>query len=250
MNAIILAAGQGTRLRPLTDNHPKVMVPVAGTTILDRQLELFQSVGIRNVTIVTGYQADSIQSTVMDYHTCHNHQFRQTNMTYSLFCAEHYITGPTIISYGDILYKPSVLKALLQSEHDISVIVDTKWRSYYEVRFKNPFDDAESLLYDSEGRLKSIGRRQPRENEVTAQYIGLIKVSPEGANQWKALFNEIKLSNEPVGWGRPFQQSYMTDFIQELINRDYPVHVVPVQRGWYEIDNHVDHIIAEREIDF
>ena len=113
MKAIVLGAGQGTRLRPLTNNSPKCMVPIFGKPILAYQIAAFHLVGIRELNVVTGYKSEAIQFDCLEKHK--NERFEHTNMVYSLFCAADIMDGhdDIIISYGDILFEPSVLQKLV-----------------------------------------------------------------------------------------------------------------------------------------
>jgi choline kinase len=247
MRAIILAAGQGSRLRPLTADRPKAMINVAGITLLDRQIATFQRFGIQDIVVVTGYCSEAVV-TPYSVQFCSNEQFASTNMMYSLFCAKDFMTGDTIISYGDILYEDRILDSLLSDSQDISVVVDLDWMSYYKQRFANPYDDAESLIYTKENRLLSIGKSNPTPEEVMGQYIGLIKVSATGILDFLNVSQQVENSPVQIGWGRPYQKAYMTDYLQELINRNIQVHAVPVRRGWYEIDHLSDYDLVLNDL--
>ncbi|MDG0811901.1 phosphocholine cytidylyltransferase family protein [Cohnella rhizosphaerae] len=176
----MLAAGKGTRLRPLTDDRPKTMIKLNNQTLLDRQLERFHRFGIKDVAVVTGYCSDAVSSQFV-FKAFENKDYNSTNMAYSLFCAKEFLEDDVIISYGDILYEDQVLDKLSKSEQDISVTVDLDWEKYYSQRFQNPYDDAESLIYDNNLKITDIGKSNPLPKEVMAQYIGLIKLSKAGA---------------------------------------------------------------------
>ena len=130
MRIIILAAGQGTRLRPLTDDRPKCMVEVNGTSIIERQLNTMHACGIKdeNITIVCGYCSDILKDRFKDtkIHFIVNEQYDSTNMVFSLMCAREMMESEEdiIISYGDIIYDKSVFDKILKAQDDMSVIVD------------------------------------------------------------------------------------------------------------------------------
>ena len=102
MNAIILAAGKGERLRPLTENKPKCLVSLFGKTLLEWQIETFQNQGINDITIVTGYKSDLIK--YPEIKKIQNKNYDSTNMVETLFCAQNELKESTIVSYGDILF--------------------------------------------------------------------------------------------------------------------------------------------------
>ena len=246
MKAVILAAGQGSRLRPLTNDRPKAMIDFHGRTLLERQIDRFLKFGITDIAVVTGYCHEVVKS---DYPVkwFHNHEYGQTNMVYSLFCAESFLQGDIIVSYGDILYEDQVLERLLCSERDIAVIGDKDWESYYARRFGDPYLEAESFQYDADRRLVSIGKANAKPEEIMAQYIGLFKLNERGMHQAMTIYRDIKHSTLPVGWGKPFREAYMTDFLQELVKRDCPIYAELVNRGWHEIDSLSDYELAKQD---
>ena len=165
MRIIILAAGQGTRLRPLTDDRPKCMVEVNGTSIIERQLNTMHACGIKdeNITIVCGYCSDILKDRFKDtkIHFIVNEQYDSTNMVFSLMCAREMMESEEdiIISYGDIIYDKSVFDKILKAQDDMSVIVDDGWYEYWSERCENPLDDAETLMFDQESYLTEIGQK-------------------------------------------------------------------------------------------
>lgn len=124
--AIILAASRGDELGSLTDGLPKTMLKVGGRTILARQVEDMRSLGVKAVTVVRGYAKERIQEPGVEY--VDNDEYQSTSDLYSLFCARHSLTGDTIISFGDIIFKRYVLHALLSDQHDLAIVVDTENR--------------------------------------------------------------------------------------------------------------------------
>ena len=110
MKVVILAAGQGTRLRPLTDDRPKCMVAVNGRSILDRQLDTMHACGIKDsdITIVAGYRGDVLQKKFADtdVEIIINEEFETTNMVCSLMCARRLMETQEdiLISYGAVSY--------------------------------------------------------------------------------------------------------------------------------------------------
>ena len=143
MRMIILAAGQGSRLRPLTDDRPKCLVELAGKPLLQWQIETARAAGVTDITVIAGYRQEQLRH--YGIAVLVNEDFETTNMVRTLFRARHLFGDGFIMSYGDIVYSPETLHALLRSEADISVIVDRQWRDYWAQRFDDPLSDAESL---------------------------------------------------------------------------------------------------------
>ena len=174
MNAIILAAGEGKRLRPITNDKPKSLVKLFGKTLLEWQLSIFQKCGIDDICVVTGYNSQLINYPGLDY--IKNNNFMNTNMMESLFCASEKFKESTIVSYADIIFEEKVLRALIESDEDFSIIIDKNWKEYWELRFEDPIKDAESLKIDNDGFITNIGKKVNAVGEIEGQYIGLMKL--------------------------------------------------------------------------
>ena len=130
MQAIILAAGQGTRLQPLTNHQPKCLVQVLGKSILQYELESIERAGIRNCTIVVGYRGDQIQSKfgslfgTVDISYVYNHRFHETNNLYSLWLARQTLDTDTILVEGDLIFEDGLLGDLLENPLPDLAVVD------------------------------------------------------------------------------------------------------------------------------
>lgn len=232
MKAIILAAGAGRRLRPLADDRPKCLVTLRGRTLLDCQLGVFRRCGIDEIVVVTGHRADAIRRQSLRLY--HNPQYDRTNMVASLFCAEAELDGDVVVSYGDILFEARVLRALLDDPGDFSVVVDDGWRALWSFRMDQPLDDAETLKINADGCITEIGRKPTSYGEIEGQYIGLFKISGRAIGAVRRFYHAM--DRERLYDGQPFDNMYMTSFIQEAIDRLMPVRAVRVQHGWLEID--------------
>jgi len=232
MKVIILAAGEGTRLRPHTLERPKCLVEADGRSLLDRQLDVLATEGIDPVILVGGYRAEMLHRD--DIKLRINPLFSETNMVWSLFCAEDDFDGGMIVSYGDIVYSRKILRTLLKSEADIAVTIDLDWESYWRTRNENPLDDAETLKMSSDGKVLEIGQEPNSLEEIEGQYIGLMKFSAEGVAILKKVFHDAKKSGNLCG--KPVKNAYMTDLLQATIDLGYAVHSAPVHGGWVEVD--------------
>lgn len=258
LKVIILAAGQGTRLRPLTDDRPKCMVEVNGKTIIERQLDTMRACGIKenDITIVCGYCSDVLKEKFAgtDIHFIVNKEFDTTNMVWSLMCAKQLLVSEDdiIISYGDIIYEESVFQKILGAKDDISVIVDDGWYGYWSERCENPLDDAETLMFDQNDYLTEIGQKTTELAKVQSQYIGLMRFKGEGLKQMLALNAEAERRDrdgEPL-WrtSRNYAKMYMTDLLQGLIDVGYKLRAVHIHRGWFEIDDCDDLKVVESKL--
>ena len=188
MKIIVLAAGQGTRLRPLTENVPKCMVPLKGKPLIDYQLDLFKSKSINDITIVGGYLIEKLKSKNVNLIT--NKVYATTNMVHSLFCAEKELNDDVIISYGDIVYNEKVLQKLIDSNENISIVVDKNWKEYWTARMDDPLVDAETLKI-KDGKIIEIGKKPNHYDDIEGQYIGLIKFSKKILKEIVQFYNGL-----------------------------------------------------------
>lgn len=258
MKVIILAAGQGTRLRPLTDNKPKCMVEINSKSIIQRQLETMKLCGIEenDIYILCGYRDDILREYLKDtkINFIKNSEFESTNMVYSLICAKSLLEEESniIVSYGDIVYTPEVLKKLINSDSDLSVIVDNGWYTYWNERCENPLDDAETLIMDESKNLTEIGQKTSDINKVQSQYIGLMRYKNQGVKDVLNICEKAKdLSADGKSlWrtDRNYNKMYMTDMLQGLIDEGSKVKAIEINRGWFEVDCIGDLRIAEVEL--
>ncbi len=258
MKVIILAAGQGSRLRPLTDDRPKCMVEVNGRSIIERQLDTMHSCGIKDedITIVAGYRNDALKNKFQNtaIHFIVNEAFETTNMVYSLMCARRLMEKEEdiIISYGDIIYEESVFQKILAAKDTMSVIVDDGWQEYWSLRCENPLDDAETLMFDQDDYLTEIGQKTTELSKVQSQYIGLMRFQGDGLKALLDLSAEAENRSErgEALWrtDRIYAKMYMTDLLQGLIDEGYKLRAVHIQRGWYEIDDCGDLKLVEVEL--
>lgn len=239
ITAFILAAGRGTRLHPHTENRPKCLTVLGGQTLIDRQLATLRAAGIDDIVIVTGYRADML--TLPGTRQVHNPRWADTNMVESLFCAEGEFRDDLLVCYGDIIYEPRVLVALLDSPHPVSVAVDRQWRSYWNARFDDPLSDAESLRLDPQNRITDIGNKVDDIDEIEAQYMGLMRFRGEGIEALReARANFAKVRRQWME-DRPIVRAYLTDLLIEIVLMGRAVHAVPVDGGWLEIDTLKDY---------
>lgn len=232
MKHIILAAGQGTRLRPFTDELPKCMVQVEGQSLFERQSDVINCVGINEIILVGGYRHDKLPA---NYRKYINEDYESTNMLWSLFKAENEFDGGVIVSYGDIVYPPIALERLIQSKDDISVIVDSDWWHYWSLRSGDPLADAESLKLNDSGFITEIGMRPKSLESIEGQYIGLMKFSAHGIKILKEFFLQA-IESGLIFNGRDVKKMYMTDMLQCLICSGVKVKGVPINGGWIEVD--------------
>ena len=232
LKVVILAAGEGTRLRPYTLDRPKCMVEIDGVSLIDRQLEVLKSEGIDDIVIIGGYKSEMLKRG--DIKLKVNDRYFETNMVWTLFSAEEELEGDIIVSYGDIVYSKNILKALIKSKADIAVTIDKKWEGYWRERNENPLDDAETLKLRKDGTISEIGQKPSSLEEIEGQYMGLMKFSSEGVRQIKSAFHSALESGKLLG--KEVENSYMTDLLQFIVSIGGKVASVQIDEDWVEVD--------------
>lgn len=235
---IFLAAGRGNRLYPYTADRPKWALDIGGQSILERMIGCAHTCGLTDVVVVRSSAGDRVRCPSVTYVEDRANQ----NMIHSLFAAREFIHGEVIVSYADILYEPRVLDSLMASQAYISVVVDLDWQCYFATRAKDARDIAESLRLAG-STITSIGQPLQMGELPQAQYVGLIKINAEGALLLQNIYDELLVQYGGKPWrnAKTFERAYMTDFLQELIDRGAPVHAVPIRSGWMEFDTPRDY---------
>ena len=181
MKAVILSAGQGKRLLPLTESRPKCLLPVSGRTILEWQVRGLAANGIEDIVVVTGFKAAAVDQTVARMHvpgarvrTLLNPFYAVADNVGSCYVARPEMTGEVVLLNGDTLFEPEVLgEALARSRRPITVTIDRKER--YD-------GDDMKVCCDGE-RLTRIGKDLPPD-EVDAESIGMLIFRGNGAERF------------------------------------------------------------------
>ena len=232
MKALILAAGEGTRLRPYTADRPKCLVEVAGRSLLDRQLDVLGAAGVAPVVVVGGYRAEMLPRPGIGVRL--NPRYATTNMVTTLFCAEEELAGGALVCYGDIVYAREMVEAVLASDADIAVAIDLGWEAYWRARGDDPLADAETLRMAGDGRLLEIGQKPTSLAQIEGQYMGLMKYSAAGAATLRAAYHAARARGSLRG--KPVEKAYMTDLLQSLIDDGVRLQAVTVRGDWVEVD--------------
>jgi choline kinase len=234
---IVLAAGKGERLYPLTRNTPKSLLHVGeGLTLLESQLHSIAGAGVRDVVIVGGYRVAQIEAKLESYRresdvnisVVFNPFYDVSNNLVSLWFAKHEMrhdADAIVIVNGDDLFQASVLEGLLAvpQEREICVVISRK--SKYDE------DDMKVSIVDD--RIRRISKKIPAE-EASGESIGMIRVV---GNATRLLVTRLDTmlrdeTNRSVFWLEAFN---------ELIAEGWPVwfHDVP-SKDWAEMDFHPD----------
>ena len=236
IKAVILAAGVGSRIRPLTDNCPKSLLMINGKTILEMMISHIQKCGISEVVFVLGYLQDQIKDYVKTQfpdlvaHYITNKKYKETNTGYSLLLTKDLVQDSTFIKFdADVVFDIAILKNLINSEHDNCLCID-----------KNIHLDAEEIkvIIREENRVVKASKTVNPEDAI-GESIGIEKISPEAAH---ALFSELEIMMKD----EQHHQEYYEAVYERIIEKDVPFHALDISGlKWTEIDTKEDFLSAE-----
>jgi len=181
MKAIILSAGQGSRLGHLVDNRPKCLIDFNGRTLLDRQLDTLEANGVLEAVVVTGFHDELVDEAIARrsggpaVRTVFNPFYKVADNTGSLFMAREELTGDCLVWNGDTLVSDALMARVVgNARSGICVTIDRK----------DSYDDDDMKVVEEGGRLKAIGKRLPIDT-VNAESIGLLAFRSGGAEQFR-----------------------------------------------------------------
>ncbi|MCR4437724.1 MAG: phosphocholine cytidylyltransferase family protein [bacterium] len=232
MQAVILAAGEARRLRPLTDNKPKCLLEVAdGTTVLDATVRNLLWAGADELVLVTGFCAQQIRAHMAKHYPglqvrwVHNERFATTNNAYSLWLAREAVRGPFLLLDADILFDRRILAMLLGLRHHDALAVRTAghWS-----------EEDMKVVLDPQGLVQTISKKV-RVESASGESIGIEKFSAQFA---RALFAEL---GRRMDGGRGAQEFYEASFqaVIEASMRLYGLDISPL--ACVEIDTLEDY---------
>lgn len=244
MKALVIAAGLGSRLKPYTNNLPKSLVLIGKKTILESQLDIYKSLKIKDLNLIVGYKREKFRLKKLNYFI--NKDYKKNNILESLFFAKKKLNGNCIISYSDIIFKKSVVKKLMKSKDDVSIVVDENWKKAYKGRTMHPVSQAENVLFDRQNFLKRAGKNI-KATESDAEFIGMIKLNLQGCRLFKKYFKIAKklYKNKKFFNAKNIQKAYLTDFFNFLIERKIKIRCIKIKNNWMEIDTIQDYKKAQ-----
>jgi choline kinase len=228
--AVILAAGTGTRLRPLTLDTPKCLLDVGGRTILSRQLERIAAAGIERAVIVTGYLADRVEEHLRQYPPqievalTPNPEFGSTGNCMSVLAARPQVIGRGIvICDGDVVLTGDALTRLVEEPGASSLLLDRSM----------PLGQEEmKALLDSRGLVRRLSK-QVNPPDAAGESIGVQKI---GGAALPILWATLDAMREAGDTG-----AYYEDAFQRMIEAGVTFNTVSIGHDeWTEIDDLAD----------
>ncbi len=231
MKALILAAGFGSRLAPITDECPKALVPVNGTPIIFNQIDNLLLNGITDITVVSGYKAEILEKRITEKYPSvriiNSVDYATTNNMYSAYIARDAVGScEFLMMNADVFYDASVVKALIECEAENAIVTDIG--SYSEESMK---------VVEKDGRLVAISKQIPSADALGCS-IDVYKFSPEGG---KAFFDRCAHYIEDEKILNKWSEVALNDVLSTI-----EFKACTLVGRWYEIDNFDDLEKAEK----
>ncbi len=236
MKAIILSAGQGRRLLPLTETVPKCMLPVLGYPLLEWQISALLRSGIEAITVVLGFQADCVENYInrtfdtSKVKTIYNPFYAVSDNLASCWIARYDMDDDFVLLNGDTLFEDTVLKRVLAcNSHPLLVTIDKK----------GSYDADDMKVVDENGLLVQVGKDIPLDL-VTGESIGLHVFRNQGPLYFCQTVERMIRQPEALG------QWYLS--VIDKLAGFFPVGICSIEgMKWLEVDYPEDLERANRE---
>ena len=236
MHAIILAAGRGSRLLPLTTDLPKCLLPIGNTTVLGMQLDTLFANGVKTATVITGFNAHMVEAEISarksgpKIKTLFNPFFQVADNLASCWMARKSMKRDFILINGDTLFTPELLQTILAApKSDIAVTIDQK--GYYDG------DDMKVTLDGT--RLTQIGKTLPL-TETHGESIGMLRFMNEGSKIFRGELNRLMRTREGT-------KSWFLSAIHGLAQSGQHINTINIKGAdWSELDTPEDYEVCRQ----
>ena len=237
MKAVILSAGQGKRLLPLTADSPKCILPIMGQTLIEWQIGELAKCGIDRVTVVLGYRADKVERILHTRYgtdrvrTLYNAAYAVSDNLVSCWAAHDEMDEDFVLLNGDTLFEAAVAKQLLETDNrPVTVVVSQK----------NEYDDDDMKVELDGCRLVKIGKNLIPD-QVDGESIGMILFRDQGPTMFRDAVEQAL--HDPTS-----QTKWYLSVIDKMA-RDIPVWTCLIPGlQWCEVDYWADLKQAEKVV--
>jgi len=237
MKAIILSAGQGKRLLPMTATLPKCLLMVHGKTIIEWQIDELHKCGIDQIIVVTGYEAEKVEELLQRRYgpqrvkIHYNADYATTDNLISCWKVRHEMTEDFILLNGDTLFEAAVLKTLLKSPAcPITVTVN----------HKDIYDTDDMKVSKDGSRLTRVGKDIPQD-KIDGESIGMILFRDAGPMMFKNSLEKAQADKKSV-------RRWFLSVIDEIAQEKTVLTCLIRGLAWCEIDYPADLKLAERVV--
>ncbi len=243
----VIPAARDHRFQPdlseLLKDRPLCMVEVGGKTLLERQMDLLHSVGIADISVVGGHRYEKIKAE--GARLFYNPDYQSGNCAQSILVAGDHLKENALIVYSDILFDRRILERLLESPHQITLVIDRAYRSLpardkaldlVMVEEPDPAAGDRKLEMEVFKRVRRIGKKIGI-GAPAREFIGVALFRKKGLAELKTAWKEAleEFRQKPFYEAKSGAQADLTDLLNYLLDRGVPVHGMEVSRGWSEI---------------
>jgi phosphoenolpyruvate phosphomutase len=230
-SAVVLAASRGRGLEAITTDRPKVMLPIAGKPLLRWLIDGFKKENINDITVVGGYRVDAIDTAGIKLVV--NERYAATGELTSLACAMDGLDSDTVISYGDLLFRSYVLRDLVDTKADFSVVVDSlalgvSNRTVRDFVYCSRGDDRG--LFGTPVMLERVTGEADSGRPPQGRWIGMLNVSRQGLITLKAVLAELRARAD-------FDSLDMPALMNALIAQGAAIEVLYVHGHWRGVND-------------
>ena len=230
--AIVLAASRGDKYAELTENRPKAMLPINGKPLLSRLTDRFRKANVKKIFVVSGYKSQSIN--VPNINLVENVDFESNRELASLNLARTHFNEDMIILYGDLLFRGYVLKGLLESKRELTVVVDSSKRSK-EQEGDNDFafcsveDNRE--LWGQDVLLERIDTKpEHKGRDCSGRWVGMVRVNGAGRDWIETAIDELKSLST-------FDNLDLGHLLNKIIDNGHPIRVIYIHGHWLNVNS-------------
>ena len=219
MNALILAAGQGKRLAPHTNDCPKCLLSLGDTTFIGYQIALLRHFGIKNIGVVTGFCADRVRLACGDsVRYFHNSRYDTTNSLYSFLQAAPLAGEGCLVLNSDVVLDPALLQKLLDSPHVNALLAD----------FESALGEEEmKVVCDIDGRVREISKKIPSQ-KAQAENLGVLRLGTDAA---RAVLRKAQTAADSG-----LLNLWMPQGVAQVLE-EQPFYAIPIAgKPWIEVD--------------
>lgn len=230
MKAVLLAAGLGTRLRPITNEVPKCMVPVNGMPIIERQILNLVENNINDICVVAGYKSEVLKAFLQEkypfVHVIDNTEYDTTNNMFSLYKTKEFVSGsPFLLMNSDVFHDANIEAGLLASEK--ANMIACEYGRYIDESMKIAVEN---------GKINHISK-QIAPKDAYATSIDVYKIGEDAGNILFSMCHDIiEIERNRNSW---------TEVALDHIFSKVDFYPYKIQGRWFEIDNHDDLASAE-----
>ena len=231
-SAIILAASRGSAMGSLTEERPKAMLKVKERPILRHIVDVYNSHGIKDITVVRGFQKDTIDLPQLSY--ADNDNFSKTSelVSFEKALLEVDPVQDLFVSFGDVLFKPYLLQLMDDFQDEVVIVVDTQWQdSVNKERAADYVHCSEPHSRDSYSHeifLKD-SKEDMDPNMIHGEWMGVVKFSNKMVPALKQAMQKLKVSSD-------FDVAKFHDLFSFLVSEGHNIRIVYTTGHWLDID--------------